>query len=234
MNANDPNVVLLELVAQKLGEDLRQSLVFVGGAVVGLLVTDPAMPPIRPTTDVDLICEALVHADYHRIEARLRDRGFVHDASHEAPICRWRIGSVAVDVMPNLQDILGFSNRWYDAALVTAEPVNLPSGLQIRLVAAPAFLATKFEAFDGRGRRDYLSSHDLGDLLAVVDGRDSLLQECRNSPTAIRRFLASRFSGLLETAAFMDALPGHLPGDASNQARLPDLERKLAALASLQ
>jgi hypothetical protein len=106
VNANDPNVALLELVAQELGEELRNSLVFVGGAVVGLLVTDPAMPPIRPTTDVDLICEALVRADYHRIEARLRDRGFVHDASQEAPICRWRIGTVAVDVMPNLQDIL--------------------------------------------------------------------------------------------------------------------------------
>lgn len=30
MNPNDPNVVLLELVAQRLG-DLRQEFVFVGG-----------------------------------------------------------------------------------------------------------------------------------------------------------------------------------------------------------
>jgi hypothetical protein len=58
------------------------------------------MPPIRPTTDVDLICEALAHADYHDIEARLRDRGFVHDASPAAPMRRWRAGSNAVDVIP--------------------------------------------------------------------------------------------------------------------------------------
>ncbi len=53
LNPNDPNVVLLELVASRLGEALRSELVFVGGAVAGLLVTDPAMPAIRPTEDVD-------------------------------------------------------------------------------------------------------------------------------------------------------------------------------------
>jgi hypothetical protein len=34
-------------------------------------------------------------------------------------------------------------------------------------------------------------------------------------------------------SAFLDALPAHLPGDAASQARLPDLERKLRALANL-
>ena len=52
MNANDPNVVLLEIVAERLGDDLCAEMVFVGGAVVGLLITDPAMPSIRPTEDM--------------------------------------------------------------------------------------------------------------------------------------------------------------------------------------
>ena len=55
MNPKDPNVVLLEVVAERLGADLRDKLVFIGGAVVGLLITDPAMPAIRPTEDVDLV-----------------------------------------------------------------------------------------------------------------------------------------------------------------------------------
>lgn len=53
MNPNDPNVVLLGVVAVQLGEGLRRQMVFVGGAVAGLLVTDPAMPAIRATEDVD-------------------------------------------------------------------------------------------------------------------------------------------------------------------------------------
>jgi hypothetical protein len=31
----------------------------------------------------------------------------------------------------------------------------------------------------GAARVTFLFSHDLGDLLAVVDGRDALLDECR-------------------------------------------------------
>lgn len=79
MNANDPNVALIEIVAERLGDALRGEMVFVGGAVAGLLITDPAMPAIRPTEDVDMICRAVVRADYYRVEAALRERGFVQD-----------------------------------------------------------------------------------------------------------------------------------------------------------
>lgn len=233
MNANDPNVALLEVVAQRLGNDLCKEMVFVGGAVTGLLITDPAMPAIRPTEDVDLVCQAVVLSDYHQVEAALRTRGFVPDMRPGAPICRWQVGSVAVDVMPTLENILGFTNRWYPLALETARAVALPSGRPIMLIAAPLFLATKLEAFDGRGAGDYLFSHDLGDLLAVIDGRDTLRDECRTSPPELRAYLAARFQGLLAQPAFMDALPGHLPGDRASQERLPDLLTKLNAIAGL-
>jgi predicted nucleotidyltransferase len=233
VNANDPNVVLLEVVAERLGDALREQMVFVGGAVAGLLITDPAMPAIRPTNDVDLICQAVATRDYHRVERALRARGFVQDLRPDAPICRWRTGDVAVDVMPTLEAILGFSNRWYPLALATALPVALPSERAIRLITAPLFVATKLEAFDGRGNADFLFSHDLGDLLAVVDGRDTLVDECRSSPAELRRYLGERFAGLLETPSFVEALAGHLPGDAASQERLPDLTAKLRLIAQL-
>ena len=233
MNANDPNIALLEIVAERLDDELREAMVFVGGAIAGLLITDPAMPTIRPTEDVDLICQAVVLADYHRIEKMLRARGFVQDMRADAPICRWLVGSVAVDVMPTLEKILGFSNPWYPLALQTAQPVALPSGRAIRLIASPAFLATKLEAFDGRGNNDFLFSHDLGDLLAIVDGRDSLVAECRNSPPELRAYLSKRFCSLLATPSFIDALSGHLPGDAASQERLPELKEKLHLIAGM-
>jgi hypothetical protein len=80
VNANDPNVALLEVVAAQLGEALGQQLVFVGGAVAGLLITDPAMPPIRSTQDVDVVCSVVTLADYYRIGEQLRERGFMEDA----------------------------------------------------------------------------------------------------------------------------------------------------------
>lgn len=236
MNRNDPNIHLLEIVAERLGDELCKELVFVGGAVAGLLITDPAMPSIRPTEDVDAVCHVQALSEYHRIEEQLQARGFVQDLSQDAPICRWRIAdfrSAIVDVMPTLDSILGFSNRWYPLALETAQPITLPSGREIRLVSAPVFVATKLEAFAGRGKGDYLSSHDLEDLLAVVDGRAGLLDECQSSAPELRTYLAKRFGELLKTSAFMDALSGHLPGDAASQARLPDLVTKLQQLTKL-
>ena len=59
MNPNDANVSLLERAAEQLGAALLEQLVFVGGALVGVLITDPAMPEIRPTQDVDVICNVV-------------------------------------------------------------------------------------------------------------------------------------------------------------------------------
>ena len=73
--------------------------------------------------------------------------------------------------MPTNPDILGFANRWYGPAVDAAETITLPSGQIARMVSAPYFLATKLEAFDGRGHGDYLLSHDMEDLIAVLDGR---------------------------------------------------------------
>ncbi len=234
MNPNDPNVVLLEQVAQHLGDALRERLVFVGGAVAGLLITDPAMPAIRPTEDVDLVAHVMVLSAYHAIERALTARGFVQDMTRDAPICRWRIGTVAVDVMPTIEAVLGFSNRWYPLATDTAQRVALPSGLEIRLIRAPEFMATKLEAFAGRGNNDYLFSHDLGDLIAVIDGRDTLHDECRASNTELKLYLRDGFTRLLGLPPFVGALAGHLPGDAASQQRLPELANKLRALARLE
>lgn len=233
MNPNDPNVAMMELVAERLGEHLRDELVFVGGAVAGLLITDPAQPSIRPTEDVDLIVQAAAKADYHRVENRLRRRGFVNDFGADAPICRWRIGATVVDLMPTQTAILGFSNRWYPLAFETADETRLPSGTSIRLLTAPAFLATKLEAFGGRGKGDFLFSHDLGDIISIIDGRETLVGECRDAPDELRAYLREWMGRLLSTRAFREALPGHLPGDSANQGRLPDLETKLRLLAEL-
>jgi len=233
LNPNDPNVAQLELVARHLGEALRQQLVFVGGAVAGLLITDPAQPAIRPTEDVDLVAHVLARIDYYELERALRERGFAQDMRPDAPICRWMIERVTVDVMPTLDEVLGFSNRWYAMAVETAQGVTLPSGAEILVITAPAFVATKLEAFAGRGGGDYLFSHDLGDIISVVDGRDGLWAEAQQTPKELRAYLAERFSQLMATRAFRDSLPGHLPSDGASQARLPDLEAKLMQLAQL-
>lgn len=229
---DEANLAIATVVAAALG-DLRESLVFVGGCATGLLVTSVRAQPIRMTDDVDLVAHVTSRQDYHQLEKRFTALGFVHDVSAEAPICRWKCRDVTVDLMPTLPDILGFHNRWYPMAVETAETVMLPEGLTIRLITAPLFLATKIEAFKGRGQGDFLASHDLEDIVTVVDGRGALLEEIQTCPGELQRYLGAEFTALMASARFLTALPGHLPGDQGSQQRLGSLITKLRKLASL-
>jgi hypothetical protein len=227
---DDPNLAMLELAVQALG-DLCESLVFVGGCATGLLVTTVRAQYIRPTEDVDVVTKVATISGYHDVEARLLARGFKHDVSPEAPICRWIGAGTTLDLMPSEPGVLSFHNRWYPLAVGTAQPIQLPSRRVIALIAAPVFIATKLEAFRDRGQGDFLVSHDLEDIVTVVDGRPSLADEIRATPTDLHTYLRQQFEELTNSSDFLDALAGHLPGDAASQARLPELIRRLRALA---
>jgi predicted nucleotidyltransferase len=134
--------------------------------------------------------------------------------------------------MPTTSNVLGFTNRWYAGAIEHAADVELEPGLSARVVTTPYFLATKLEAFLGRGNGDYMASHDLEDIISVIDGRDMLLAEIAAAPADVRTYLSETIRRLLETPAFVDSLPGHLPGDAASQARLPLVRAKLLRIAT--
>ena len=87
MRRDDPNLGYLLVVARAL-HDLCNEIVFVGGSVAGLLLTDPVAEGIRATRDVDAIVEATTLAQYHQVEKRLPALSFARDAGSEVS-CRW-------------------------------------------------------------------------------------------------------------------------------------------------
>lgn len=209
MRADDPNLPQLRQIAEAL-DDLREQVVFVGGAVAGLLVTDPLADPVRATRDVDAVVNAS-RTKFYRIEEAVAQRGFARDVTSEV-ICRWvhKDSGMLFDLMPVEPEVLGFSNRWYPYAVETAEPTDLGAGITIRLVSAVGFVATKLEAFAGRGGGDYLSSHDIEDVLNIVDGREELAKELSAAPADIQHAVGDAFSGLLADPNFGNVLPGML------------------------
>jgi predicted nucleotidyltransferase len=233
VKSNDPNIVMLDRVAHRLGPELCESMVFVGGAAAGLLITDLAMPGIRRTDDIDVVTPAQALHDFHQLEEKLRMRGFTPDMRPEAPLCRWLVENITVDVMPSKKEILGFTNRWYIMSVATAQEHELPSGARVKVIRAPEFIATKLEAFFGRGQGDFLFSHDLGDIISVIDGRATLLMECQASQRPLREYLHLQFQSLLKSTAFLDALPGHLPPDPASQARLAQMLETIQSIAEL-
>lgn len=156
----------------------------------------------------------------------------------DAPICRWVYKNVTLDLMPTVKDILGFANRWYPLALRTASVVCLPSGMEIKLITAPVFIATKLEAFkdrgkDAYGKPDFLGGHDMEDIVTEVDRRPELLDECRAMPVELRMYLAEEFTALFVNTEFEPTLAGHLPGDAFSQQRARRLAKRLREIAQL-
>lgn len=229
MNPNDPNVLLVEFVASSLGE-LSERFVFVGGSATGLLISDPARPPVRATRDVDVIAELTSLISYYELQSELKRIGFREDSD---VTCRWRIGDLKVDVMPTQEVGLGFSNRWYPRAAQQATRYQLPSGAEIRLVSPPLFVATKLEAFHGRGSGDYGASHDMEDIVTVIDGRPELAAEIARCDVDLRDYIVEEVDGLLADEQFVDTLSWHLAGDAANQARVPELIQRLRSIAGI-
>jgi hypothetical protein len=212
---------------------LLRELVFVGGCVTGLLITDEAAGDPRPTLDVDAIAEITSYAEYAEFGERLRALGFGEDTSEGAPLCRWVHQRTILDVMPLYEKILGFSNRWYKAAVESSITKRLSIKLEIRIVTAPFFIATKLEAFKGRGKGDFLGSHDLEDLVSVVDGREALLTEVRAEGNEFRSYIQAEIRSLLANGRFLDALPGCLLPDAASQSRIGIVLKRLEGLASI-
>ena len=222
-------VDLLAEVAERLGADCDR-VVFVGGTTVSLLVADPAIAATRVTDDVDCIVHVEKLSEYYNFVQRLERSGFSPDPN--GPICRYKIAGLTVDIMPTHPSVLGFTNRWYPEGVENAVEVQLPSGAVVRILTAPFFIASKVEAFRGRGEDDYWSSHDLEDLITVIDGRPMIADEVRASSShELKKYLAEQMVLLTSSEKFLEALPGHLAPDAASQARKHIVLSRMQAIA---
>lgn len=224
------NRTVLKAVARRI-EPLLGEVVFVGGQVAELLITSRGATRVRPTTDVDIVVQASTRLGYGEIEDRLRSLGLRNDVREGAPICRWTTPEdFALDVMPVSGEVLGFTNRWYEAALAHASPFDLGEGLLILIPSAPVFLGTKWEAFASRGELDFLASHDLEDVISVLAGRPEIVGEVAASPPSLRTYLAQQAQEFLAEDTAIYAIQGALP-DAE---RIPGLiSRTLARIREL-
>ncbi|CAO1661610.1 Nucleotidyltransferase [Halomonas sp. NYA30] len=223
---------MIAKVAEALGEDLLPQVAFVGGCTTGLLLSDDfSREQVRHTDDVDLIVHVVGYMGMHELEQTLRKRGFSHSLDEDDPICAMKLDELRVDFMPDAENAYGFTNRWYADALSTAQPFQLTETVTIRLVQPIYFLATKLEAYKGRGKSDPLESRDIEDLLALIDGREELMEEVKSASFALRTYLADEFSDLLRHPDFEYAVQGTALNDPAREALIFERLGKLVELA---
>lgn len=205
-------LAMLTAVAEALGDDLRKRLVFVGGCTTALFITDAiTLEDVRATDDVDLIVDLAGFSEWAQLLERLRERGF-SESPNDSVICRMHLGQIKVDFMPDDPKILGFSNRWYEVGIETAVDCPLDDKLIIRLLTPALFVATKLDAYLGRGGNDLLSSRDAEDILLIVDGREELVAELGGAEEEVRTYIGDQFKDMLAAPDFDDFLEGNIRG----------------------
>jgi len=91
------------------------------------------------------------------------------------------------------------------------------SGVKIRVVSPGYFLATKFEAFQGRGGGDYAASHDLEDIVFLLENRTDLMKELIDYPVELKAYIADQANDLLNDE-FLNILPGLVMGPEGKDA----------------
>lgn len=206
-------IEMLSQVAIALG-DIVNDVVFVGGCVTGLLVKDPfTLEHVRFTDDVDLIVNIITHADWNQLQSKLRNRGFKENME-DTVVCRMRLGGLKVDIMPIEEKILGFTNQWYKGALKTSMLYKLPDNISVNIISSVYYVATKIEAFVGRGNNDLLASHDIEDVITVFDGRVQIIDEIKQAEDNVRRYITTKLRELLELDNFEYLIQSVSRGDS--------------------
>ena len=204
------NITMLQTVANGLG-DLKNEMVFVGGSVAELYVSNPATSDIRPTLDVDCVAELSSKIAHAKLEKELRAKKFTHDTTQGAPICRFIYKDILVDVMPTDSNVLGFTNIWYEEGVDTKIVKTLPDGTEVFVFPPEYYVAAKFEAHKGRGGNDLRQSHDFEDIIYIFDNCPDLLDNISNANATVRTYLMEECQNLLENKGLTEGIESALP-----------------------
>ncbi|MCM0605933.1 MAG: hypothetical protein KA715_07560 [Xanthomonadaceae bacterium] len=215
------NIHMLEMVAKGLGK-LKDEVVFVGGAVTSLYIDDKAAPPVTASDDIDCVIQVASMNEYAKIEKILAKQGFKRpvDEEDQAIICRWDYFGILVDVMPTDEKILGFTNIWYSEAIKNKMTQELPNGTKISIFTLPYFVATKLEAFKGRGENDWRMSQDFEDIISVLDGCTTAEEQLKKVTGKLKTYFKKEFSQFTKDESHLrEAVEGFLRPSKSTTSR---------------
>jgi predicted nucleotidyltransferase len=192
--------------AATLLKDLNEHVVYVGGRIVGLLITDLIEDDVRPTYDIDVALnlggtDVVAH---YSLQKKLESLGFKPDGTVN---CRYVLDDFMIDIMYTDGVLQGINSNWYQAGFDNAIEIQIKDK-KIKILNAVYFIATKLEAFTDRAynNNDYWDCKDLEDIINVINGRPELLVELMNAPKDVVQFISGYFKKLIEDPKWLEAI----------------------------
>lgn len=216
------NIAVVAQIAEAL-KDMKNDMIFVGGAVVSLYTDDPAADEIRPTQDVDMTLNILNLGHWEKVQESLSKLGFHPDPEGHA-ICSYRYKEIPIDIMSMNDGPLGPANKWYSIGAENLWKVKAEDQ-EINILSAPCYLATKFEAYNDRGS-DYRTSHDIEDIIYILDNRTSIVEEVIETNPNVRSFVIEQFQILKDIGLLNEVMMAHIH-PLMIEERLPLVEEKI-------
>jgi len=89
------------------------------------------------------------------------------------------------------------------------------------------FLASKVEAFYGRGSDDPRFSHDLEDVVLILDGTEDVLDKLNGADPEVFNFLKQTATEFLKNTDIQEAIIGHLDHSAGKVDAINELFKSL-------
>ncbi len=205
---------IVKVVADALG-DINSHVVYVGGAIVGVYADDPAADDVRPTKDVDITLKIATYAELSKLEQELLKKGFKRDPLEKVE-CRFFLNEILIDVMSTTRVGWAPANSWFEPGFNHLQEFNL-EGIIIKILPLAYFLATKFEAFNDRGRTDPRTSRDLEDIVYILDNRMNLINDMLTAPGDVKNYLINQFKMLLNDSILQEAMLGNLSYETQSE-----------------
>jgi len=200
------NLAAIEKVATAL-EELNDEVIYIGGAVISLYITDKGAEPPRPTKDIDISVKISTYAQMDKLRVKLASKN-IHPAPTEKILYRYAYKDILIDFIPYEATPLGPTNSWLKPGFKKAYPVKIGSS-EIKILPVSLFLATKWEAFESRGT-DPRMSHDFEDIIYVIDNNLELLNDVKKAEIRVQKYLKNMSETILSHSSYNEIIECHI------------------------
>ena len=209
------NLKVVEKVAISL-EELNDDVIYVGGAVVSLYVTDEGAEQPRPTKDIDISVQISTYSQMEELREKLALKK-IYPAPSEKIMYRYSYEDILIDFIPFEETILGPTNSWLKPGFEKAYPINIGE-IEIKVLPVSLFLATKWEAYKSRGN-DPRTSHDFEDIIYIIDNNLEVVEDIRNANKDVQNFLKEMSTEILNHNSRNEIIECHINPFSANERR---------------
>jgi len=200
------NLKAVEKVASRL-EELNNDMMYIGGAVLSLYVTDEGAEQPRPTKDIDISVQISTYSQMDILRKQLATKK-IYPAQTETVMYRYTYEDILIDFIPYKETHLGPTNSWLKPGFEKAYPVKI-GDIEIKIMPVSLFLATKWEAYKSRGN-DPRMSPDFEDIIYIIDNNLNLVEDVINAEAAVQLFLKEMGEEILSHSSRNEIIECHI------------------------